>query len=177
MPDPSLPDAQAEVAAAVEAVARDESAIEVPGELIVEIEGSAARPPEPPKALWLQIREMTVVQRVKLALRGNRDARLILLHDHSKLIRRMVLQNPRISEDEIVMLARDRNSDEDMLRLIAESREWTKAYPVRTALVENAKTPVAKALQLLSTLAEREISRLAKSKNVPNVIATQARRL
>jgi hypothetical protein len=48
---------------------------------------------------------------------------------------------------------------------------------VRCALVENARTPAGKALNLLPTLGEREISRLAKSKQVPNVISVQARRI
>ncbi len=75
------------------------------------------------------------------------------------------------------MLAKDRNADEEILRHIAETREWTRIYAVRAALVENARTPLAKALPLLPMLDERELSRLAKSKFVPNVIAVQARRL
>ena len=120
---------------------------------------------------------MTVAEKVKLALKGNKDARAILLRDANKVIPRLVLQNPRISEDEILMLSKDRNTDEEVLRMIAESRDWTKIYVVRAALVENARTPVDVALKLLVTLAEREIVRLAKSKNVPSVIATQARRI
>ncbi len=48
---------------------------------------------------------------------------------------------------------------------------------MRAALVENARTPLAKAVSLLQTLDEREIARLAKSKYVSNAIAVQARRL
>jgi hypothetical protein len=48
---------------------------------------------------------------------------------------------------------------------------------VRLALVENARTPVAKALRILPTLDERELSRLGKSKQIPQVVAMQARRI
>jgi hypothetical protein len=88
-----------------------------------------------------------------------------------------VLQNPRITEEEILMLAKDRNADDEILRQIADRREWTRSYEVRAALVENARTPLAKAVGLLQTLAERDIAKVAKSKQVPNAIAVQARRL
>ncbi|MGH7821726.1 MAG: hypothetical protein ACREQ9_18340, partial [Candidatus Binatia bacterium] len=70
-----------------------------------------------------------------------------------------------------------RNTDDEILRVIADNREWTTSYPLRVALVENAKTPVIKALRFLPSLAERDIRTLAKSKNVPSVIASQARKI
>ena len=45
---------------------------------------------------------MTVGERLKLALKGNRDARMILIRDPNRLIQRFVLQNPRITDDEII---------------------------------------------------------------------------
>lgn len=120
---------------------------------------------------------MTVSQKVKLALRGNKDARSILVRSSNRLIQRMVLQNPRITEEEILALAKSRNTDEELLRIVAENREWVGVYQIRFALVENAKTPLVQALRLIRSLAEREIRGLAKSKNVPTVISTQARKI
>ena len=172
MPDPKSPDDGTEAIAVAEQVVAGTDSISVPIDLVDEPSA-----PVPEKALWARIRTMTVAEKVKLALKGNKDARAILLRDTNKIIARLVLQNPRISEDEILMLSKDRNTDDEVLRMIAETREWTKIYAVRAALVENARTPVGKALKLLVTLGEREISRLARSKNVPNVIAVQARRI
>jgi hypothetical protein len=174
MPDPKSPDDGAEAIAVAGQVVAGTDSIAVPTDLIDEAT-SVERVPE--EALWKRIRMMTVAEKVKLALKGNKDARAILLRDTNRIIPRLVLQNPRISEDEILMLSKDRNTHDEVLRTIAESREWTKIYAVRVALVENARTPVVAALKLLATLAEREIARLAKSKNVPSVIATQARRI
>ncbi len=174
MPDPKTPDEGTEAIAVAEQVAAGTDGITVPTDLVEE-PPPTARPPE--KALWAKIRLMNVAEKVKLALRGNKDARAILLRDTNKIIPRLVLQNPRLSEEEILMLAKDRNTDEEVLRTVADSREWTKIYAVRVALVENARTPLPKALKLLLTLDEREISRLAKSKSVPSTIATQARRI
>ena len=175
MPDADSAAERAEAMAVAEQVHAGTDAIVVPTELVEE--PSEPKPAEPEKALWLRIRTMTVAEKVKLALRGNKDARGILLRDTNRILPRLVLQNPRITEEEILTLAKDRNVDEEILRLIADSREWTKVYAVRSALVEDARTPAGKALNLLPTLGEREISRLAKSKQVPNVISVQARRI
>ncbi len=63
---------------------------------------------------------MTVGHKVKLAFNGNKDVRTVLLRDSNKIIPRLVLQNPRITEEEILMLAKDRNADDEILRQIAE---------------------------------------------------------
>jgi hypothetical protein len=174
MPDRNSPHDGEEATAIAKQVVAGTDAIAVPSDLIDEPTLDRRIPEE---ALWKRIGMMTVAEKVKLALKGNKDARAILLRDANRSIPRCVLQNPRITEDEILVLSKDRNTDQEILRIIAESREWTKSYAVRCALVENARTPAVIALKLLVTLAEREISRLAKSKNVPNVIATQARRM
>ncbi len=176
MPDVDSAAERAEAMAVADQVHAGTDAIVVPTELVEE-PSEPTPAAEPEKALWLRIRTMTVAEKVKLALRGNKDARGILIRDTNRILPRLVLQNPRITEEEILTLAKDRNVDEEILRLIADSREWTKVYAVRCALVENARTPAGKALNLLPTLGEREISRLAKSKQVPNVISVQARRI
>jgi hypothetical protein len=174
----SLPeDERLEALAVAKQVAAGTDDIPVPEDLVTESEGPAAVSGEPEQALWSRIRAMTVGEKVKLAFNGNKDVRAVLLRDSNKVIPRLVLQNPRLTEEEVLMLARDRNADDEVLRQIAETREWTRVYAVRAALVENARTPLTKAVSLLQTLEERELSRLAKSKHVSNAIAVQARRL
>lgn len=164
-----MPDAENEEAIA-EAVRTGVDAIEVPDELVVE-------PSRAEKSVLARVREMTVAERIKLALRGNREARTLLLRDPNRMIRRFVLENPRINDDEIVVLARNRTADDEILRAVAESREWTENYQVRLALVTNPKTPVVLALRFLGGLRERDVRLLAKSKNVPATIANQAKRI
>jgi hypothetical protein len=177
MSAPPPVDERSEALAAAKQVAAGTDGIRIPQDLVTERETASSATSEPDKALWLRIRTMTVGQKVKLAFNGNKDVRTILLRDSNKIIPRLVLQNPRITEEEILMLAKDRNADDEILRRIAETREWTRVYAVRAALVENARTPLPRARMLLQTLGEHEIARLAKSKSVSNAIAVQARRL
>lgn len=147
--------------------------IAVPAELVDEpLPGRAVE-----RTLIQRVQTMTVAERIKLALHGNREARMLLLRDSNRLIRRFVLKNPRVNDDEIITVAKNRSADDELLRIIGESREWTKNYQVRHALVTNPKTPLMIAIRFLSSLYERDIRALAKSKNVSATIATQAKRI
>ena len=162
-----------ELQAIAESVERGDDPYVVPQEFIDEPE--AAQPVN--KSLYNQILHMTVGERIKLALKGNRDARMILIRDPNRLIQRFVLQNPRITEDEVIMVARNRNLDVELLRKIGDHKHWTRNYQVKLALVSNPKAPLATALHFVSSLMERDIRLLAKSKNVSQTVAAQARRI
>ena len=162
--------AAAVVASAVEA---GTDQIPVPGDLLVE---GATQPRQNP-SLYNEIAAMNMGQKIKLALRGNRDARTLLARDNTKTVRRFVLSNPMITEDEIANIARDRNSNEETLRYISERGDWLKSYGVRRALATNPKTPLVVALKLLATLLIQDLARIAKSKDVPQAVVIQARKM
>lgn len=167
-----MQDAQDEAAIA-EAVVAGTDGIAVP-EALVEDPG-AGKGVEP--SLLLQLQTMTVSQKIKLALRGNREARMLLIRDANKMIRRFVLQNPRVGDEEIIAICKNRSADDELLRMIGDSREWTKNYQVRLSLVTNPKTPLVYALRFLSGLVDRDIRMLAKSKNVSATVSAQAKRI
>lgn len=160
--------------AIAQAVIAGEDGIAVPQELLEEQKEAA---PAPAGSLYAQILTMGMAEKIKLALRGNKDARSILIRDANKLVRRLVLQNPRVSDAEVIAVARNRTADEELLRIIAERREWMRNYQVRLSLASNPKTPLVIALKQVGTLGERDLRLIAKSKNVPAGVAVQARRL
>ena len=170
MPEADEVDAEA-IAQAVEA---GTDGITVPAELLVEPEQ-----PAPPlaRSLYAQIIVMGIGEKIKLALRGNRDARAILIRDSQKLIRRFVLQNPRVTDTEVIAVARNRSADEELLRIIFDRREWMRNYQVRLALATNPKSPLVLALKQLATLTDGDLRLLAKLKNVSATVASQARRI
>ena len=148
-------------------------AIVVPQDLVEEV------PPEKkvPRNLAAEIQMMAVGQRLKLALKGNRDARQILIRDSSRMVQRFVLQNPRITDEEILAVARNRNIESETLKLIGDHKIWSRNYAVRLALASNPKTPLATGPHFVQTLAERDLRLLAKSKHVSATVVAQARRL
>jgi hypothetical protein len=171
---PDEPESEADVAELVEAIQAGTDDVAVPSEMLEEPESPAAAAP---RSLYAQILGMSIGQKIKLALRGNGDARTILLRDGSKLVRRFVLMNPRINDTEIVAITRNKTVDEDLLRVIAEKREWMRLYQVRVGLATNPKTALPLAIRLVGTLDERDVRQIAKSKNVQQGVAAQARRL
>lgn len=126
---------------------------------------------------YQQALEFGVSDKIKLALTGDKEWRSIFLKDPNKLVSAAVLKNPRITEGEVLMVAKNRTASEELIRLINLNREWVKNFEIRKALVMNPRTPLPKALRYMGTLGERDIKELAKSKNVSQVIVNNARRI
>ena len=120
---------------------------------------------------------MKVGEKLKLALKGHRDARAILLRDGTFIVKKFVMMNPRISEDEVTAIAKNRNVERELIDMIVRRKEWLANYQIRLALVTNPKTPVTIALKHLTTLMTRDLRQLAKSKNVPAAVNSAAKRM
>jgi hypothetical protein len=155
------------------AVAAGTDTITVPAGLVEEPDKAAAIE----KDLLRRLQEMTIAERIKLALRGNRETRMLLIRDSNRMIRRFVLRNPRLGDEEVIAVAKNRSADDELLRMIADNRDWTKNYQVRLSLATNPKTPLVLALRFVSGLNERDIRSLAKSKNVSATISAAAKRI
>ncbi|TAN63517.1 hypothetical protein EPN18_02190 [bacterium] len=119
---------------------------------------------------------MTFGQKIKLALIGNKSAREFFAKDTNKLISSAVLKNPRITEDEVFKIASSKGSSDENLRQIARRKEWLKNYNIKLSLATNPKTPAAISIRLLDSIAEKDLQTISKSKNVPAVLASSAKR-
>ena len=120
--------------------------------------------------------EMGISEKIKMAITGDKEWRMLLIKDTNKLISGAVIKNPRLTEAEVLFIAKSPLNNDDLIRDICVNKEWVKNYQIRKALVENSKTPLHHALRFLSSLTEKDLGMLAKSKNVSSIIATQARR-
>jgi hypothetical protein len=92
-------------------------------------------------SLYSAIQSMTVMQKIKLARLGGKDARTLLIRDSNKVVSTSVMMSPKITETEVTTIAQSRSVSDDVLRLIANNREWTKSYAIKLALTSNPKTP------------------------------------
>ena len=130
-----------------------------------------------PQNLLQRIQTLSVGERLKLALKGGREIRGILLKDTNKLVMLGVLDNQKITESEIELIAKSRQVPEEALRAIAKNREWLKNYAISFALVTNPKTPPGIAVTLISTLKVKDLLLLDKNRNVPELVRSAAKRL
>jgi len=121
--------------------------------------------------------EMGVADKIKMALTGDKEWRTIFLKDPNKLVSSAVLKNPRITEGEVLAVAKNKSSNEELIRLITLNRDWVKHYEIKKALVMHPRTPLPKALRYMTILTEKDIKNLAKSRGVSQVIVNNARRM
>jgi hypothetical protein len=119
---------------------------------------------------------MSVLEKVKAAMRGTREERAILVRDPNRLVAAAVLSSPKLTGQEVEAIAKMANVGEEVLRVIGTNRQWTKSYAVVAGLVRNPKTPVAVALNLLQRVTDRDVKMLALDRNIPEPVRMAARK-
>lgn len=144
-----------------------------------EAEAEAGAPPmEEGKKLTLsqRIMKMNVAEKIKLATKGNKEARGILIRDSNKLVSVAVIRSPRITDGEVLAQSQNKVASDDVLRVIYSNREWLRKYAIKLALVKNPKVPQGVSMRLLNQLHESDVKGLAKDKNVSSNIQTLAKK-
>ena len=126
---------------------------------------------------YQQLQEMPVAEKIKMALTGDKEWRTLLLREANKMVNSAVLKNPRITEGEVLSVAKNRSSNDELIRIILLNREWLKNYEMKKALVCHPRTPLQNAMRFMTFLTEKDIKELAKSRNVSQAIVNNARRM
>jgi cytoskeleton protein RodZ len=129
------------------------------------------------ETLIQKVNRMSAVEKIKAALTGNMETRMLLVRDSNKLVARAVLQSPKLSDSEIEAYASAKNVSEEVLRLIATNRKFMKTYIVTRALINNPRAPIDVTLQLIPRLNNRDLKGLGLNRNVPDVIRSMAIKL
>ncbi len=174
------PDTNPEDLAAAEAVLSAPEAITTPAQLSEEPKAAPTATLQPSdegtKDIRAQIAEMTPAQKIKLALYGNSVCRMLLVLDASRMIQQFVLKNPKITISEIESFAKNTQVSEWVLRSISDSKSWMKSNNMKFILVNNPKTPGDIALKWLRYLPVSDLRKIAKSKNLPQLVAVTAKK-
>ena len=127
--------------------------------------------------VFQQVALMSIKDRVMLAIKGTREARVVLVRDPNRIVATAVLRNPRLTDMEIEYIASLKSVPEEVLRQVAQNRAWTRSYTVIHNLVRNPRTPIAQSLGFLNRIQVRDLRALSLNKNIPDVIRTTANRL
>jgi hypothetical protein len=142
---------------------------------LIDTGGDVEAEAEPDKPTMLQA--MTVPQRLKLAMKGSREQRAVLVRDPNRMIAAAVLSSPKLAQTEVEAFARMANVSEDVLRTISLNRSWMRKLAVAAALVKNPKTPAAISLHLLPRIPQRDVKQLAIDRNVPEALRLNAKKM
>jgi hypothetical protein len=120
---------------------------------------------------------MSVMQKIKLARMGNKEARGLLIRDRNKIVALSAISSPKMTLQEVATIAKSRNVNDEVLRVISRNREWTRDHQVKLGLATNPKTPLTEAMKFVNYLQDRELKNLMRSKDVPTAVSTHARRI
>ncbi len=120
---------------------------------------------------------MRVVERVQLALKGNREERMALIRDPCKVVQRAVLQSSRLTDREVETFASMASLTDEVLRLIATARKFRRNYTVVMNLMNNPKTPLDVTLHMLPSITAPDLKKLSANRNVSETLRTAAMRL
>lgn len=129
------------------------------------------------QTLLQRLAKMSVSQRVQFAMKGGSEARRTLIRDSNKVVQRAVLQSPRLTDQEVEAFAAMPSLTDEILRMIANNRNFRKNYTVVRNLLNNGKTPLDVSLHMLPIVNAIDLKKLCSNKNVPETLRTTAIKL
>jgi hypothetical protein len=122
-------------------------------------------------------RVLTLGERKALARRPSRSAIDKLLRDPHPVVIRNILNNTRLTEDDVVRLAARRPAFADVIAEIARHPEWTARPRVRMAIVQNPGTPPEIAVPMVRLLIRPELLQVTAAADVPAIVRAAATEL
>ena len=120
---------------------------------------------------------LTLGERKSLARTHSREELLLLIRDPHPAVIAILLDNPHVTEAEIVRIAAARPAVPESLARIAAHPRWSGRHGVKRALVMNPSTPLADAIRIVTTLRTQELAELAADEQLPALLRRQAAEL
>jgi len=160
--------------AAVAATSADEPLVDTSLEPVPPAPPAAEKEEEQQRVL---LSSLPVVERMKLAMKGTREQRAVLVRDSNRLVASAVLSSPKLTESEVEAFTKMGNVSEDVLRVIGMNRSWVKNYAVAAGLCRNPKTPPVIAMHLIHRLNERDLKMLSIDRNISEASRSLARKI
>jgi hypothetical protein len=120
-------------------------------------------------------RALTLGERKSLARTHLRDKLTLLIRDPHPQVVAIVLDNPHVTEQDIVKMASARPAVPESLTKIAAHPRWSVRHAVKRALVLNPSTPLADAIRIATTLRPSDLSELANDASLPEPLRKHAR--
>jgi len=132
--------------------------------------------PQKKESILQRVQRLSVGQRIQLALKGGKDIRNVLIRDPNREVVIKVLENPKITENEVEMIARNPSSPDDALRYIFKKKDWIRKYNIVLSLASNPKTPIGVSMPLITRLRMHDLIILEKNKNIPEAVRNAIKR-
>jgi hypothetical protein len=119
-------------------------------------------------------RPLTLGERKSLARTHRRDQIALLLRDPHPAVVTILLDNPHITEADVVRMSATRPAVPESLAKIAAHAKWSVRHAVKRALVQNPSTRLADAIRIATTLRAAELAELAADPSLPEALRAHA---
>lgn len=119
------------------------------------------------RKLILQVHSMALGEKVAMARRAHRALFPALVREGDPMILSALLDNPRLVENDIVVLVNTREPPPELLGEIVRHHRWGLCFGVRRAVVECPTSPLPLALSVLVQLPPVEHQRIAAKERLP----------
>ncbi len=87
----------------------------------------------------------------------------LFVHDPAPRVVMALLENPRLSEEHVLVLTNRKNLPAEVLEAIFRDKRWSESYPVKLALAKNPKTPLFTALSIARFLRLFDLADIARN--------------
>lgn len=119
-------------------------------------------------------RPLTLGERKSLARTHDREEIAMMLRDPHPAVVAILLDNPHVTETDILKIASRRPAAPDALAKVAAHPRWSVRHAVKRALVMNPSTPLAEAIRIATTLRPQELAELARDPLLPAPLRAHA---
>ncbi|HET7292372.1 MAG TPA: hypothetical protein VFM88_08105 [Vicinamibacteria bacterium] len=124
-----------------------------------------------------RVAELRLGEKITLARLATPALLRLLLQEADSKIVEAALQNPRLTESDLVGLVQSGLATPALLEAVGLSSRWRSSYAVRLALVLQPRTPAGLALGQLTSLVESDLRRIAGHPGLRPVVREAARRV
>lgn len=121
--------------------------------------------------------DLPVPHQIRLATLGTAFDRSIAIRSTIRTVAMAAIRSPAVRPNEAIKYAGNRALHEDVIRYIANKKEWTQLAAIRLSLINNNKTPLGVALRFLPFLHQRDLKGVSKSRNIPGPLVKAAKEL
>ena len=121
----------------------------------------------------------TNARQIHLAMHGTRDERMAILRDKNRNLHMLVLRNPKLNAEDVALIAQNPRMAPELLKQIADRKEWFQRPAIALALCRNPKTPPDIAIRALDHVSLETQRQIAKGVGgaLPHVVAAARKKI
>jgi hypothetical protein len=123
-----------------------------------------------------RLASVTLGERITLARRASAMVAGMLLLDKEKQVWQPALENPRVTEAAIVKALQKTGASAALVEAVSHHAKWSVRNEVRIALLRNAHTPVAKAIEFARRIPAPQLRDILHTSRLPENVKKTLRK-